>query len=82
MDIIKRIPNILKGFHVTAALIAVLGLGLTVPTANAEPEKSKLTIGIPVLAGTFLPVYLAEDLGLYKNEGLEVKVLAFRGGSA
>jgi len=72
----------LKGIRIAAALIAVMGFGLTTGPADAKPEKTKITVGIPVLAGTFLPVYLADDLGLFEKEGLDVKVLAFRGGSA
>jgi NitT/TauT family transport system substrate-binding protein len=61
---------------------AVLAIGLAAGTAQAKPEKTQITLGIPVLAGTFLPVYLAVDNGLYKEEGLDVKLVAFRGGSA
>ena len=47
----------------------------------AKPEITDVTIGLSVNDSTFLPIYLAESAGYYKNEGLNVKVLAFRGGS-
>ncbi|MGY8999524.1 MAG: ABC transporter substrate-binding protein [Rhodospirillales bacterium] len=71
----------LPGIKIATISAAVLSVCYVVP-ADAKPERSKITVGIPVMAATFLPVYIAEDKGLYKKEGLEVKVLAFRGGSA
>ena len=47
----------------------------------AKPETADVTIGLSVNDSTFLPIYLAETAGFYKDEGLKVKVLAFRGGS-
>jgi NitT/TauT family transport system substrate-binding protein len=44
-------------------------------------ESADLTIGMSVVDSTFLPVYLADEAGLFKAEGLNVKQLAFRGGS-
>ncbi|MFZ9500896.1 MAG: ABC transporter substrate-binding protein [Beijerinckiaceae bacterium] len=44
-------------------------------------ETPKLTIGLSVNDSTFLPIYLAEVAEFYKQEGLNVSVLAFRGGS-
>lgn len=46
-----------------------------------KPETSSITIGLSVNDSTFLPIYLSETAGFYKAEGLNVKVLAFRGGS-
>lgn len=46
----------------------------------AKPEMTKLTIGLPVPAISFLPLWAANDRGFFKEEGLaEVKILAFRG---
>ncbi len=47
----------------------------------SKPENPDLTIGISVTDSTFLPLYLADDAGLFKAEGLNVKILAFHGGS-
>jgi len=58
---------------------------LTLLTGNAfpqgKPEKPNLTIGLPVTTSTFLPLYLAEYQGYFKNEGLNVKIVAFHGGT-
>src|SRR3989304_6187932 len=48
--------------------------------ARAKPELTKLSIGLPVPALTFLPAWVADQKGFLKEEGIpEVKVLAFRG---
>jgi NitT/TauT family transport system substrate-binding protein len=47
---------------------------------KAKPEMAKLTVGLPVPAISFLPVWVADQNGFLKEEGMsEVKVLAFRG---
>lgn len=81
MSIIKNYLAGFRGIRIAAVLAAVLGLGFAGPV-DAAPEKKKIIIGLPVTAATFLPLYLAEDEGFLKEEGLEVKILAFRGGSA
>lgn len=65
-----------------AVMAAVLGVAIVAAPAQAKPEKAKITIGLPVIAATFLPLYLAEDEGFLKQEGLDAKIIAFRGGSA
>lgn len=50
-------------------------------TQRKAPETTDLTIGLSINDGTFLPIYLAEEAGFYKDEGLKVKIVAFRGGS-
>ncbi len=48
---------------------------------DTKPENPDITIGVSVTDSTFLPLYLADDAGLFKAEGLNVKILAFHGGS-
>lgn len=67
---------------------AILGLGAALVGATQQAlaqarkvETPKLTIGLSVNDSTFLPIYLAEVAEFYKQEGLNVSVLAFRGGS-
>jgi ABC-type nitrate/sulfonate/bicarbonate transport system substrate-binding protein len=68
----------------THAMIGGLALAMAsagpVAAQNA-PETKKLTIGLPVTAATFLPIYLAVEDGLFEKEGVKVEVVAFRGGS-
>ena len=45
-----------------------------------KPEMTKLTIGLPVPAISFLPTWAADQMGFFKEEGFtEIKILAFRG---
>ncbi|MDE3101770.1 MAG: ABC transporter substrate-binding protein [Chloroflexota bacterium] len=76
---------------VGAMVISACG-GTAAPTATAstaasaapsaaavgKPEKSSLTIGLPVAATSFLPVYLAAAQ-TDKEEGLDVKLVTFKG---
>lgn len=67
----------------TLAMFA--GSALLAPRgAQAEqikPEKTKIKLGLPVMTYTFLPIYLAEEKGLFEKEGLSVELVTFRGGS-
>lgn len=44
--------------------------------------QAKLSVGMPTSPPNIvhLPMFVAQDLGFYKSEGLEVEVLAFEGG--
>ena len=66
---------------VALCLCAFFTGSLEVRAQAAKPEIADVTIGLSVNDSTFLPIYLAETAGFYKDEGLKVKVLAFRGGS-
>src|SRR5262245_11200577 len=48
---------------------------------GAGGERSHLTLGIISVTATYLPLYLAEDDGVFAKEGLQVELLPFRGGS-
>ncbi len=49
---------------------------------HAAPEKQKVTIAVGGKAALFyLPLTLAERLGYFKDEGLDVQILDFAGGS-
>lgn len=68
--------------------IALIGAALAAaallvrPAAAADtPEKTDVTIGLPVTTSTFLPIYLAEKDGLFKKHGLNVKLVTFHGGT-
>ena len=66
-----------------SALLIVFALTVTVPAVgqSRKLETTDVTIGLSVNDSTFLPIYLADEGGIFKEEGLSVKVLAFRGGS-
>ncbi len=63
-------------------LAATMLLALWRPAAAAEPvEKKSLEIGTASLGLTYLPVIIAERKGFFRDEGLEVEIAAFPGGS-
>ncbi len=73
-----------REFLVSAAILAA-GAGLYVSPVQAqsgEPEKPDLTIGVggkPLLY--YLPLTIAERKGFFKEEGLNVTINDFAGGS-
>jgi NitT/TauT family transport system substrate-binding protein len=64
------------------ALCAALSLPFA-STAHAKdkPEKSEIHIGAASVGITYIPVILAKQLGYFKDEGLDVTIAAFSGGS-
>jgi NitT/TauT family transport system substrate-binding protein len=69
------------------ALVGVLAAGssllVTTGSVHAQaPEKKKVTIAVggkPALY--YLPLSIAEQLGYFKDEGLDVEIVDFAGGS-
>lgn len=63
----------------TAAAFAALSYGTA---ANAQAiEKKDLVIGLPLNTATLLPIYVADAQGFFKEEGINVKIVAFKGGT-
>ena len=64
---------------------ALMGLGLTWPAAQAQSgklEKTKVSMAVGGKASFYyLPLTLAEQLGYFKAEGLEVEISDFAGGT-
>jgi NitT/TauT family transport system substrate-binding protein len=66
----------------TLALCALLGIaGSNAAQAQARPEKSQVHISAASVGITYLPMILAKQLGYFKEEGLDVTIAAFSGGS-
>jgi NitT/TauT family transport system substrate-binding protein len=60
----------------------IAGVITAVTTHAASPEKPNLTLAVGGKATLYyLPLTLAERLGYFKDEGLEVEVLDFPGGA-
>ena len=60
-------------------------LALAVPTLHAQPrlEKARLAIGVATKSAIgFLPLTIADQLGYFKAQGLEVDIGEFAAGSA
>jgi NitT/TauT family transport system substrate-binding protein len=60
----------------------VLLAGFAGPVSSAPPEKPRLTIAVGGKASLYyLPLTIAERLGYFKEEGLEVEIADFAGGA-
>lgn len=88
LKICKIMDHVLnkREFSKIAALSAVslLGLGGGAPTGFAQTklEKTKVSIAVGGKATFYyLPLTLAEQLGYFKSEGLEVEISDFAGGA-
>ena len=63
-------------------ILAGIGLAtLMAGPALAQPEQDEVTIGLPVTTSTFLPLYMADEEGYFEEEGVNVEIVAFRGGT-
>ena len=64
-------------------LIAVFcAIGLSVGVFAAKPEKTQITIAVGGKAALYyLPLTLAEQLGYFRDAGLDVEILDFPGGA-
>ncbi|MBS4026860.1 MAG: ABC transporter substrate-binding protein [Clostridia bacterium] len=70
-------------------MFALVGCGGTAKDTGGEPvaqnpdqpklEVTSLKVGLPVPAATFLPLYLADSKGYFKDEGLSVELFTFGG---
>lgn len=64
-----------------ASGVACLAMLSGAASAQGKPEKTDIIFGLPVTASTFLPVYLAKHEGYFKQEGLNLKIVTFHGGT-
>ncbi|WP_201318573.1 ABC transporter substrate-binding protein [Paenibacillus sp. EPM92] len=53
--------------------------GDTAKSTAGKPEKADIKIGLPLRGATFLPIYLADQKGFFKEEGLNVSIAEFKG---
>ncbi|PTW59396.1 NitT/TauT family transport system substrate-binding protein [Breoghania corrubedonensis] len=63
------------------ACLGALAVLMAATFAQAAPEKQKIVVGLPVTSATFLPLFLADERGYFKNEGVDVDIVTFRGGT-
>jgi len=67
----------------TAVMAGVVAAGLPLAAGAQAPEKQKLTIAVGGKAAFYyLPLTIAEQRGYFKEEGLNVEIVDFAGGSA
>src|SRR5260221_8727947 len=59
------------------ALLFLVGLGGSkLPLADA-----RIVVGVSTVNAAFLPIYLTQDKGFFKDEGLDVLVVMFNAGA-
>lgn len=67
----------------TVAMAGIVAAALPLAAAAQAPEKQKLTIAVGGKAAFYyLPLTIAEQRGYFKEEGLNVEIVDFAGGSA
>ena len=60
----------------TAISVTILGLALAVPMASAPAQElTKLRMTIPVTSLTFYPVFVAQDKGFFKKQGVDFEIV-------
>lgn len=64
----------------TAAIILAIAAS-TIGSASSLAQQTKLTIGSSVQSLFSLPLYIADSKGFFKEAGLDVSVVNFRGGA-
>ncbi|MGD9945566.1 MAG: ABC transporter substrate-binding protein [Burkholderiaceae bacterium] len=70
-----RMPWRLRAAAVVAATAALLG------TAPAAAQSNKLKLAITTIGWSYVPVLVAEKLGFYKQEGVDVEIINTGGGA-
>ncbi|MBA2673829.1 MAG: ABC transporter substrate-binding protein [Ramlibacter sp.] len=75
-------PRITRRVFTCAAAVAAASLAAPALRAQTKPEKSRIAIAVGGKAGFYyLPLTIAEQLGYFKAEGLEVEISDFAGGA-
>jgi NitT/TauT family transport system substrate-binding protein len=69
------------GFVAVLAVLAVLGVSLLGCGEGSSANTSRLRVALARSPFTYLPVYLAEPLGFYRDENLSVTLEEFPGGA-
>jgi len=64
-----------------AALAAAFAFSAVLPTPAEAQPRHKVSYAFGSVSLSFLPVYLAEDLGYLKEEGIEYRTSVIKGGS-
>ena len=63
-------------------VVGCCAIGLSVGVFAAKPEKTQITIAVGGKAALYyLPLTLAEQLGYFRDAGLDVEILDFPGGA-
>jgi len=68
--------------HKTCLTLAALAVGAFALPAASQAQTTTLTVGMPTTPPNIvhMPVIVAQDLGLFKKNGVEIKTVALDGG--
>src|SRR5258706_6029704 len=58
-----------------------LTLLLLVGTVRPEQIAARIVVGVSTVNVAFLPIYLTQDKGFFKDEGMDVLVVMFNAGA-
>ncbi|MGG0717013.1 ABC transporter substrate-binding protein [Robertmurraya massiliosenegalensis] len=78
----KDFKKIRLGLLLAALIIGLIGCSGGSSSSNGSGnglEKTSLKVGLPIDTSTFLPLYLADSKGFFKDEGLDVEIYGFKG---
>jgi NitT/TauT family transport system substrate-binding protein len=56
-------------------------MALIVGGVKASPADARIVVGVSTVNVAFLPIYVTQDKGFFKNEGLDVLVVMFNAGA-
>ena len=77
-----KVRSITRRTFASAAALAAASLAAPALRAQGKPEKSKVAIAVGGKAAFYyLPLTIAEQLGYFKAEGLDVEISDFAGGA-
>jgi NitT/TauT family transport system substrate-binding protein len=68
-------------FHWIAAYAVAIVVAIALPTAVQAQTTVRIGLAVPNY-GPYAPVYAAEELGYYKENGIKAEITAYRGGAA
>jgi NitT/TauT family transport system substrate-binding protein len=75
-----KLKVLLSIFIFSFFIFTILPTTILAQSGIIRPEKEKIAIGLPVPAISFLPAWVADQVGFFKEEGFsEIKIYAFRG---
>ncbi|HLH67441.1 MAG TPA: ABC transporter substrate-binding protein [Solirubrobacteraceae bacterium] len=78
----KRLWGVRRAARAAAACAACAVAVAACGGSGSGSNVRSITVGLPVVDATFIPAYLAQQEGYYKQQGLNVKLVVFKGGGA
>src|SRR5262252_1783884 len=76
-----KVPQRRIRFMVRCRGLSVIVLLLALTCLIRSPVEARLVVGVSTVNVAFLPIYLTQDKGFFKDEGLDVLVVMFNAGA-